>query len=300
MTILEEIRDAFASMQSYGAMPVKGLDDEYMAYIVRIPDGYGVAIPVDNKMEIAENFNSCKFRTGLLSIGGVPSNYLMLISAFEEYRYEFASLCTELLNPGENGKDRKALLENPLNWWKRWKELVGNGIKERAVYSVIAEMYVLEHKLKSDPSAEWTATRMGSRDIECNGESGEVKSTCKRYGAEINISGQHQLEHKKPLYLYFIRMEESLEGISVNDMKKRLINAGYDSGKLEIELQHQGFERGASIRERKYRILEKRKYVVDESFPYITKESFKNNQLPSGITHIVYTVDLDAVSYTTW
>jgi hypothetical protein len=300
MTILEEIRDAFASMQSYGAMPVKGLDDEYMAYIVRIPDGYGVAIPVDNKMEIAENFNSCKFRTGLLSIGGVPSNYLMLISAFEEYRYEFASLCTELLNPGENGKDRKALLDNPLNWWKRWKELVGNGIKERAVYSVIAEMYVLEHKLKSDPSAEWTATRMGSRDIECNGESGEVKSTCKRYGAEINISGQHQLEHKKPLYLYFIRMEESLEGISVNDMKKRLVNAGYDSGKLEIELQHQGFERGASIRDRKYRILEKRKYVVDESFPYITKESFKNNQLPSGITHIVYTVDLDAVSYTTW
>lgn len=300
MTILEEIRDAFAAMQSYGAMPVKGLDDEYMAYIVRIPDGYGVAIPVDNKMEIAENFNSCKFRTGLLSIGGVPSNYLMLISAFEEYRYEFASLCTELLNPGENGKDRKALLDNPLNWWKRWKELVGNGIKERAVYSVIAEMYVLEHKLRSDPSAEWTATRMGSRDIECNGESGEVKSTCKRYGAEINISGQHQLEHKKPLYLYFIRMEESLEGISVNDMKKRLVNAGYDSGKLEIELQHQGFERGASIRDRKYRILEKRKYVVDESFPYITKESFKNNQLPSGITHIVYTVDLDAVSYTTW
>ena len=300
MTILEEIRDAFASMQSYGAMPVKGLDDEYMAYIVRIPDGYEVAISVDNKMEIAENFNSCKFRTGLLSIGGVPSNYLMLISAFEEYRYEFASLCSELLNPGENGKDRKALLENPLNWWKRWKELVGNGIKERAVYSVIAEMYVLEHKLKSDPSAEWTATRMGSRDIECNGESGEVKSTCKRYGAEINISGQHQLEHKKPLYLYFIRMEESLEGISVNDMKKRLVNAGYDSGKLEIELQHQGFERGASIRDRKYRILEKRKYVVDESFPYITKESFKNNQLPSGITHIVYTVDLDAVSYTTW
>jgi hypothetical protein len=300
MTILEEIRDAFASMQSYGAMPVKGLDDEYMAYIVRIPDGYGVAIPVDNKMEIAENFNSCKFRTGLLSIGGVPSNYLMLISAFEEYRYEFASLCTELLNPGENGKDRKALLDNPLNWWKRWKELVGNGIKERAVYSVIAEMYVLEHKLKSDPSAEWTATRMGSRDIECNGESGEVKSTCKRYGAEINISGQHQLEHKKPLYLYFIRMEESLEGISVNDMKKRLVNAGYDSGKLEIELQHQGFERGASVRDRKYRILEKRKYVVDESFPYITKESFKNNQLPSGISHIIYTVDLDAVSYTTW
>ena len=50
----------------------------------------------------------------------------------------------------------------------------------------------------------------------------------------------------------------------------------------------------------KYKILEKRKYVVDEKFPCITRESFKNNCLPSGITQIVYTVDLDAVKYTAW
>lgn len=300
MTILEEIRDGFASMASYGAMQLNTLTAEHLAYIIRIPDGYGVAIPVNKDMEVAENFNSCKFRTGLLSIGGNPSNYLMLISAFEEYRYEFASLCAELLSPGENGRDRKALLEDPLDWWKRWKELVGNDIKDKAVYSIIAELRVLEHKRISDPSAEWTATHMGSHDIECSTESCEVKSTCKRYGAEVTIAGQHQLVHKKPLYLYFIRMEESLEGISVNDMKKRLVQTGYDPAKLEMELQQQGLEHGASIRDKKYKILEKRKYIVDESFPCITRESFKNNQLPAGIIQIVYTVDLDALSYTAW
>ena len=97
-------------------------------------------------------------------------------------------------------------------------QLIGNGIKERTVYCIIAELRVLEHKLISDPSAEWTATRMGSHDIECAAESCEVKSTCKRYGAEITIAGQHQLVHKKPLDLYFLRMEESSEGISVNDI----------------------------------------------------------------------------------
>ena len=300
MTILEEIRDGFASMSTYGAMKVNSLNDEYTAYIIRIPDGYGVAIPVNKEVEVAENFNSCKFRTGLLSIEGNPSNYLMLISAFEEYRYEFASLCAELLSPGENGCNRKSLIECPLNWWKKWRELVGNDLKERAVYSIIAEMCVLEHKLLNDSSAEWTATRMGSHDIECEKESCEVKSTCKRYGAEISIAGQHQLEHKKPLYLYFLRMEESHDGISINDMKQRLINAGYDSGRLEIELQHQGLEHGASIRNIKYKILEKRKYVVNDEFPSITRESFKDNHLPAGITHVVYTVDLDAVSYTAW
>ena len=300
MTILEEIRDGFASMTTYGAMKINNLNDEYTAYIIRIPDGYGVAIPVNKDMEVAENFNSCKFRTGLLSIEGSTSNFLMLISAFEEYRYEFASLCAELLSPGDNGKDRKALLENPLDWWKRWRELVGNDIKDRAVYSIIAELRVLEYKLMTDPTAEWTATHMGSHDIECEEESCEVKSTCKRYGAEITIAGQHQLVHKKPLYLYFLRMEESYEGISVNDIKSRLINAGYDPGKLEIELQQQGLEYGASIRNKRYKILETRKYVVDDKFPCITRDSFKDNHLPAGITQIIYTVDLDAVGYTAW
>ena len=300
MNILEEIRDSFASMVSNGAMKISSLSDEYTAYIIRIPDGYGVAIPVDNDMEVAENFNRCKFRTGLLSIDGNPSNYLMLISAFEEYRYEFASLCAELVSPGENGKDRKALLDCPLNWWKRWRELVGNDIKDRAIYSIIAELLVLEHKLATDPSAEWAATRMGSHDIECDKESCEVKSTCKRYGAEITIAGQHQLVHTKPLYLYFLRMEESLEGISINDMKIRLVQAGYNAGKIELELQQQGLEHGASIRNLKYKVLEQRKYVVDENFPCITRESFKNNQPPAGITQIIYTVDLDAINYTAW
>lgn len=300
MTILEEIRDSFASMTSNGAIKISSLSAEFPAFIIRIPDGYGVAIPVGKEMEVAENFNRCKFRTGLLSIDGTPSNFLMLISAFEEYRYEFASLCAELVSPGEDGKDRKALLACPLNWWKRWKELVGNDIKDRAIYSIIAELLVLEHKFITDQTAEWAATRMGSHDIECAKESGEVKSTCKRYGAEITIAGQHQLVHTKPLYLYFLRMEESQEGISINDMKARLIQAGYNPGKIELELQQQGLEHGASIRNLKYKVLEKRKYIVDESFPCITREKFKNNQPPAGITQIIYTVDLDAINYTAW
>lgn len=300
MNILEEIRDGFASMTTYGALQIKSLPDEHTAYIIRIPAGYGVAISVDNDVTVAENFNSCKFRTGLLSIDDVSSNFLMLISAFDEYRYEFASLCTELVEPGVDGKNRKELIASPLEWWKKWIGLVGNDIKERAIYSIIAEMRVLEHKLLTDSSAEWSATRMGSHDIECDEESCEVKSTCKRYGAEITIAGQHQLVHKKPLYLYFLRMEESQEGVSVNDMKQRLIQVGYDAGKLENELQYQGLEFGASIRDKKFKILEKRKYIVDESFPCITRESFKNNSLPAGVTQIIYTIDVDLINYTAW
>lgn len=298
--IVEEIREGFASMNTYGALKITSLPDKYTAFIIRIPDGYGVAIPIKENIEIAENFNSCKLRTCVLSVEGRTDYYLILISAFEEYRNEFASLCAEFLYPGDKGENRRNLLESPLDWWKKWKGLVGNGIKERAVYCIIAELLVLEHKLKEDSSAEWTATRMGSHDIECKLENCEVKSTCKRYGAEITVSGQFQLTHDKPLFLYFLRLEESDDGVSINEMKERLIRAGYDSSRLELEFQHQGLEYGASIRNRRYKILEKRMYTVDESFPRITKESFRDNHLPAGITQVIYKIDLDAINYTVW
>ncbi len=300
MTVVNEIRESFASMFRNGAMKIHSLPDEYPAYVIRIQDGYGVAIPIDANIEIAESFNSCRYRTGILSINGVSSNYLMLISYFYEYRYEFASICAQMIDPGEDGLDRKLITRDPLKWWSRMRELVGNEMKNKEVYSIIAEMCVLEHAFLNDPSAEWAASHAGSHDIECDSMSCEVKSTNKKYGATVAIAGQHQLTFEKPLYLYFVRMEESKEGISINDMVAHLTGIGYDSKKLEIELQRQGLERAASIRDKQYKILEKRKYLVDESFPRITNESFAGNRIPAGITKIEYTVDLDSLEYTSW
>lgn len=300
MTLVKEIREYFASIPTPGAMKIKNLPDEYPAYVIRISDGYGVAIEASSDLEVSEKFNSCRFHTGYISIDDNSKNYLILRSAFEEFRYEFAAFCAEFVSPGEHGERRKALLEKPHEWWARWKELVGNVNRDLKVYNVIAEMIVLEHKLRNDKSAEWAATRMSSHDIECENESCEVKSTVKRYGAEITISGQHQLEHFKRLFLYFCRLEESLEGVSINGMKEKLIHLGYDEGKLEIELEKQGFERGANIRNKKYKVLEKRKYEVDDSFPRIVQESFKGDKFPEAIIHIEYTIDLDGIRYTEW
>ena len=300
MRVIDEIREGFASLDTNGARLISALPIDYPAYVLRTNDGYGVAIKVDESYEISERFNSCRFHTGQLRMDGNVKNYLMLDSMFEDYRFEFASLCTEFVEPGKNGENRKSILSDPYVWWERWRELVGNTSREKRVYNVIAEMMVLDNKIQSDPTTEWAATRMGSHDIECAEESCEVKSTVKRYGTTITISGQHQLEHIKRLYIYFCRLEESLEGVSINEMKQTLIHHGYDEGKLEIELERQGFERGANIRNKKYKPLEKRRYEVTEDFPQIVKESFKGDKYPAGISHIEYTIDLEGMDYTAW
>lgn len=300
MGIVDEIRECFASIKITGAREITALPYQYPGYAIRTPEGYGVAIEVNNDMVTSEKFNGCRFYTGLIGIEGITNNYLILSSPFEEFRYEFAAICAEFLDPGDDGINRMKLLSDPISWWMNWRELIGNTSREQRVYSVLAEMNVLAHKLDSDSKAEWTVLTSGSHDIECENESCEVKSTIKRYGATVTISGQHQLEHVKPLWLYFCRMEESMEGKSINDIKEILLSKGYNEAGLEIKLEKLGFEKGTSIRNKKFKILEKRKYLVDESFPKITKESFKEDKFPDSIVHIEYTVDLDGIEYTTW
>ena len=300
MDLVNEIREYFASIPCSGAMEIKSLPSEYSAYVIRIPNGYGVAVEVDTNLEAAEKFNSIKMHTLEMTLDGSTKNYLILRSAVEEYRYEFASVCAEFVDPGPNGSNRAKLLADPYTWWMKWKELVGNTNSDQSVYSVIAEMMVLYDKFKTDKTAEWASTRMGSHDIECAEESCEVKSSIKRYGVEITISGQHQLDHVKPLYLYFCKLEESLEGESINDLKARLVSAGYDEARIETELEKQGYERGSNIRNKRYKKLEGRIYTVDDSFPRIVPTSFKNNKLPDAVIRVQYTIDLNAISYSIW
>ena len=299
MEILEEIREYFASTQN-GARDIKSLFPEYPAMVIRSNEGYGVAVIFDDERDISEKFANSNLYTQILAIGGEEKKYLILRCALDSLRYEFATVCAQFVEPGIDGIDRKNLLTDPLAWWKQWRELLGNAISQRQPYSVIAEMIVLDELYVHDNTIEWSAVNAGSHDIEGNQESYEVKSTIKRYGATITIAGQHQLQSLKRLQLYFCRLEQSKMGVSINDMKNKLVSDGYDKEKIEQQLYQLGYEYGSSVREEKYKVLEKRKYEVDDKFPKITKSSFKNDHIPESVIQITYTIDLDGLEYTVW
>lgn len=299
MEILEEIRECFASTQN-GARDIKALPIDYPAMVIRNSEGYGVAIIYNSERDISEKFVNSRLYTQTLSIDGMENKYLILSCMRDSLRYEFATVCAQFVEPGINGIDRKNLLSNPLEWWKQWRELMGNAISNRQAYSVIAEMMVLDELYINDKTIEWMAVNSGSHDIEGNNGSYEVKSTIKRYGAAITITSQHQLQSFKRLQLYFCRLEKSNHGVSINDMKDKLVSDGYDNEKIEQQLYQIGYEKGASVRDERYKVLEKRKYEVNEKFPKIVESSFKDNRMPNSITHITYTIDLDGLEYTKW
>lgn len=298
--LLRNIREYFAGRQE-GARLIRSLPEKYPAWVIRNPEGYGVAVPYSNPDPVAEKFENCQLHSRKFNITGTHyKRYLVLSSSTDKLWYEFAAVCAQFVEPGENGENRDELIRTPLHWWKQWRDLLGNSISEFRPYSVIGEMMALDEIYRGDHLVEWSAIGFGSHDIEATSESYEVKSTIQRYGASVIISGQHQLQSKKRLWLYFCRFEKSKLGVSINDMEKQLIRNGYDRDKLNEQLLRLGYEFGASCRNEKYKCLERRKYYVDDKFPKITEASFVEGHLPRAITQIQYTVDLDGLEYIVW
>jgi len=298
MNLLEEIREYFASVK-WGARELKNLPPEYPAYVVRTANEYGVAIPYSGNA-ISEKFANCQIHNRIISIDGKENMFLILSCNQYSLRYEFAAVCAQFAEAGENGENRKSIVSNPSAWWEQWKTLLGNTASVKKPYNIIAEMYVLEYLIRNGKKAVWTSLNLGSNDIETEEESYKVKSTIKRYGATVTVSGQYQLYSTKKLYLVFCILEKSVTGVSINDMKNKLIETGYCEDLLEQQLGSLGYEFGMSIRNEKYKIIEKRKYLVDQYFPQITPLAFKGDKIPNNIIQITYTIDLDGLEYTSF
>jgi hypothetical protein len=293
--ILSNIRDHFETEDDGQAHDILGLPSEYPAMTGNYNGMFGVLIKVPDDVSILEKFSGCQIRTSRMKIGRESGNYLMLMSDRKDNKYEFAALCREFVDPGEDGENRKKLLENPIVWWEKWKELLGNSISTRKITALYAELCELLELQKRSKNPVWSGPDSASHDIQTEKFDVEVKSTLKRYDAEIVVSGQHQLKAGKPLYLAFYRLEEDLDGTSVEELRETLEKEGYNIARTDRQLAKMGYELGESALKKKIRVLSRNLYFVGDDFPKITEDMFPEKSFPAGIKKISYTVDLNAV-----
>ena len=294
MTLQEEIRNNLNRGFTGKAMRIRALPDEYPAWTIKQDDWYGVAIPVDEYRSFSEEFANARiWCASQVRIEDSQMDCLILACGDPLLRNSFSIVCTQFVDPGENGLSRDALKSAPEGWWKEWKKLLGNKNANAEVYPELGEMIVLEHLLAKERRPEWRGPDGSVHDIECPDESFEVKSTVQRYGYSIKASSAFQMDDSgRPLSVVFCRFEESLSGISLNDMVGRLSDLGYPEHEIERLLKKKGFEKGKTARNKKYKLLEMVVYPVGEDFPAITKESFAEGRIPDRISHLTYEIDL--------
>lgn len=295
--LIQEIKTHFAAGLN-GLRRITSLPEEYSAYTYRNSGVYGLAIEFDDDKEINEAANEVIYCTQTLLKESGEKKCLLLTCLDEEYRNQFAELSYSFITPGDNGENRKAILSDPISWWNKWTELLGDRKSKKGSYDVLAELIALDYLYQQDKSIRWSASEAGTHDIESDSQSFEVKSTTKKSESHITISSRFQLESANKLELYFFRLECSLSGFSINDVVDSLEKHGYDRNIIESQLEEKGFVKGRSSRNIKYTILEVRRFDVDEKFPKIVESSFKNDVFPKNIIKILYTIDLEGIDYT--
>lgn len=300
MNIIERIRDNFARGFFGKAMKIPELPEECIAWTLKQNGWIGVAVPINEYRPFSEKFAHVQIISEKgARINGKEYNLLMLICTDMELRREFATICSQFVEPGVNGTLRAQLIADPETWWKQWRALLGNTISSNEPYPVLGELVMLEYLLEKHEKVKWTGKDNATHDLELQDSSIEVKSTTKRYGYEVTISSIYQMiPAGKPLYLAFIRFERSTLGRSIDDVVKSLINFGYSKADLEKTLKSAGLEEGCTARNYKYKIIETKKYCVDESFPSVTVNSFKGDRLPDHVIKFSYTIDLAGISGT--
>lgn len=287
------------------AVKLRYLPDNYPAWVVCVNEGYGVVVPCRLEGEFNNSFSNVTIRYLPKMIIDNEAHSVLFLSVSNKVGKalieKFVHICYDFIKPGDNGENRESLINDPAQWWKMWKILIGNTDTDVSASSVIGELFTYRWLLKKGIKPEWTGGSRTRVDFTAGNKCYEVKTTTVRYENLITVHGQFQLQAKAVAeeYLVFCRVEPSGAGESIEDVACEIKNLGEDAVKIENELSRIGFPNGNYYRGIKYKILEMRKYTVDESFPRITPESFIGGKVPDGVIRIEYQVDLSNLPYET-
>jgi hypothetical protein len=304
MILIEEIKQRVQWMLPGNRVQIRNLPRGHEAWIELDESGCKIfafiAVPQDAPI-FRDDFSSIHLRMD----NTIINNALIKTLRLESWDYEngknvFSSICANFVDP----KNRFLLKSDPASWCEEWKKQLGNSVKRRSPYDVIAELLVLLELQKNNIRSDWAGPKKGSHDILSDKMEIEVKSSTVRGAKLVHISSQYQAQSgsKLPLYLAFIGFEKSKNGIlTIDSVVKDLSSAGFSKSTIDEGLRLCGYPEGKPERSReRYNRLEDKiqYYAVDERFPKITPESFVGGAIPQGINSLQYTVDLSGNLFT--
>lgn len=268
----------------------------YGAYVVKVDDMIGVAIPIEKDLIINEKFNKVFISNFLFGINGVATKAIFLYTKEPEMSEKYASLCMNFISPNS----RNIILNNPIEWYNEWRDLLGDSKRNKMVYDFIGEMAVLFELQKRGDNPIWNSITKGTFDITTCDSIYEVKTSIVKSFDSITIHNQFQLDIEglnKQLYIAYVKAEENNAGESIDSLANKLIAAGFDKTTLEDYLSENGYYQGKNERYKQFIIHEIRLYKVDEKFPFITKNSFVDQKMPKNVVKLEYTLSLDGLDY---
>lgn len=289
--LLKEIKYALSNIDEGKAWSIDKVAGAGRGWLIREKNGSMIAaLPCEYQGAFDEHFAGIHMRTSTRMIAGEDVHVILIECNEYENREPFARICEDFLNY----ENAQRIAKDPKDWWKRWKDLMGNTSSRKLPYAVIGELLLLLRLQNEGLIPEWTGPQGGSHDVELPKLSFEVKSTIERVDETVTITSQHQLSKAKgkELKLAFFRFEPGRGKVSINALEKELIADGFEANLLEERLRKLGYPKGRTSREESYDILETYVYSVDKHFPRIVPGSFTGGTFPIGVIKLIYDISL--------
>lgn len=276
---------------------VKRIDNSYAdGYLSRTENEFQIAIPYDGVEDFSDEFVGIYLRTGVVSFGGQEIRALYLHASNKIDIGKFVPIAEQFLSKS----NRKPITTDPHGWFDEWRQIFGDTIKHQSAFDVLGELMALREVYKKDKTAKWAGPTSGSQDIVCEKQLVEVKTTTQKKVSQVYVHSAIQLVDKKPLFLYFVRLELKPFCESIDTVEQDLIKAGYSEDELEAGLSDKGLIKGSKLRKITYDLLELSSFAVDkENFPLISLEQLNKSAPKHNICDFQLLLDLVGVSHHT-
>ncbi|RYL92394.1 PD-(D/E)XK motif protein [Sporolactobacillus sp. THM19-2] len=301
MNLLDQIKVKFAYLSNGNASRLAGFEGALSSWVIKINHSNAVGILIDKNIKINETFANISYYTDWFSINGEMQHLLLLSCPDEDLRIEFAGVCAVFLETGTDNRRRIELTANPLKWWNDWKKLIGNKNVEKPVHGVLGELIILYYLKKTGYKINennWTGPEGESVDITLKEKSYEVKTSLIKYNNIVTISSQFQLNHKNPLSLILVKLEDigtETSGkniVNIDYLLHQLGQIGFNKNIISRKISKLGFKEFSTDRKRQFRLLNITEYPVDSNFPYIDVESLCKTETINRILQLTYKIDL--------
>ncbi|SIO28557.1 PD-(D/E)XK motif protein [Paraburkholderia phenazinium] len=273
-------------------------------------DGSGLRhllVPTSDAFEAAHDRRSggVHLVTRLLLDGSGQHQYIDLACQKEHLNAAFGHMADEVL--ADLGKNTDDAFQTCRRTLQRWRELMDREVSPvmstEAMCGLFGELWHVRAIAELDPSAThiWQGPRGARHDFSARGIALEVKTTLSHSHWRLRIHGLTQLEAPADasLFLCALRLElNGAAGSTLPELVGQILELGVDRHEFVTMLAAAGYQLRDQVHYEQFRfeVLDMRLHEVVDRFPRLTTADFGASGLPSGVTEIDYTVNLDATT----
>lgn len=291
MSITDQSFQLIKDVKLLGEGLLKKVENQEIEGYIKTEDGrYYIAFLYDKEEKILDKFVGFQMETGPLRLKSGDYKQALYLSSSDDIQIQqFAYIAVDFLKK----ENRQKIIENPYAWSDSWREIFGDTITKDYNAAILGEMIALKFVYEQDKTAQWLGAFSSSQDIVCEKKDVEVKTTFEKKVTRITINSGIQLGGEKPQKLYFVRLERKPNALSIDSVKKELVDLGFSESKIEEALEKKGLPKGIRKRTETYDLIEVRSYNVDDdSFPLFSLADLNERVKSKNIIDYSLSIDL--------